>query len=180
MGYETELQFTEVILDKKHFREFRTYVEKNRDNDSQGFHYMLGYVYLGTNEHGYLDWNLSGSGKKYLRWLSGERPTPIDSIDIDAPEYIFVEFCPIEEESVGKWDESEAFIDWLSSYCISGQIIQISWEGDGAIVGWEFNRGRYRELRMAPVGNWRSRRPNIKLAQRRKAHKGGGKQKETP
>ena len=59
MGYETELQFTGVIIDNKRLQLFRTYVEKNRGNDGRAFHYMLQYLYLETNEHGYLDWNLS-------------------------------------------------------------------------------------------------------------------------
>src|SRR2546426_8984083 len=53
MGYETELQFTGVIIDNKRLQLFRTYVEKNRGNDSRAFHYMLQYLYLETNEHGY-------------------------------------------------------------------------------------------------------------------------------
>src|SRR5438034_8143356 len=49
MGYETELQFTGVIIDNKRLQLFRTYVEKNRGNDSRAFHYMLQYLYLETN-----------------------------------------------------------------------------------------------------------------------------------
>jgi hypothetical protein len=82
MGYETELQFTEVVIDKAKFRQFRTYVEKNRDNDSHPFQSVLRCLYLDTNEHGYLDWNLSKKEKNHLKWLSGERPVPIDSVDL--------------------------------------------------------------------------------------------------
>ena len=176
MGYETELQFTEVVVDKKRLPQFRSYVDDNRDNDSRPFHYMLRYVYLDTNEHGYLDWNLSNKEKKYLEWLSGERPARIASKDLDNIELAFVHFCAIEEESIGKWSEIDAFVEWLSSYCISGRIIEISREGDGAIRGWEFDRRRrYRELGLAPVGKWRSRSKNSNPARRniasRAAHK---------
>ncbi len=34
---------------------------------------MLRYLYLDTNEHGYLDWNLSKKEKKRLEWMSGDR-----------------------------------------------------------------------------------------------------------
>ena len=123
MGYETELQFTGVIIDNKRLQLFRTYVEKNRGNDSRAFHYMLQYLYLETNEHGYLDWNLSKDQKKQLKWLSGERPVPIQSIDFDKVDFVFVNFG-VEGETVGKWYESDAFVEWLSSYCMGGRIVR--------------------------------------------------------
>ena len=167
MGYETELQFTEAIVDKKRLQQFRTYVEGNRGNDSQPFHHMLRYLYLDTNEHGYLDWNLSKKEKKRLEWMSGERPVPIDSIHFDKVEFVFVNFCAIEEESAGKWYDSEEFVEWLSSYCIGGRIIEISREGDGVIRGWEFDRRRrHRELGLVPVGEWRSQSNNTEPARR--------------
>lgn len=135
MGYETELQFTGVIIDNKRLQLFRTYVEKNRGNDSRAFHYMLQYLYLETNEHGYLDWNLSKDQKKQLKWLSGERPVPIHSIDFDKVDFVFVNFG-VEGETVGKWYESDAFVEWLSSYCMGGRIVEISREGDGEISNY--------------------------------------------
>jgi len=165
MGYETELQITGVTIDNKGLQLFRTYVEKNRGNDSRAFHYMLQYLYLETNEHGYLDWNLSKDQKKQLKWLSGERPVPIHSIDFDKVDFVFVNFG-VEGETVGKWYESDAFVEWLSSYCMGGRIVEISREGDGEIRGWEFDRRRrYRELSLVPVGKWRS--SNTGLSRRR-------------
>jgi hypothetical protein len=100
MGYETELQITGVTIDKKCLQLFRTYVEKNKGNDSRPFHYMLQHLYLETNEHGYLDWNLSKDQKKRLESLSAERPVPIHSIDFDKVDFVFVNFG-VEGESVG-------------------------------------------------------------------------------
>ena len=166
MGYETELQFAGVIIDQKLLQLFRTYVEKNRGNDSRAFHYMLQYLYLETNEHGYLDWNLSKDQKKQLKWLSGERPVPIHSIDFDKVDFVFVNFG-VEGETAGKWYESDAFVEWLSSYCMGGRIIEISREGDGEIWGWEFDpRRRYRELGLVPVGKWRSSNTGLTPANR--------------
>jgi len=50
-------------LDKKCLQLFQTYVEKNKGNDSRAFHYMFQYLYLDTNEHGYLDWKLRSAAK---------------------------------------------------------------------------------------------------------------------
>ena len=173
MGYETELQFTGVIIDNKRLQLFRTYVEKNRGNDSRAFHYMLQYLYLETNEHGYLDWNLSKDQKKQLKWLSGERPVPIHSIDFDKVDFVFVNFG-VEGETAGKWYESEAFVEWLSSYCMGGRIIEISREGDGEIWGWEFDpRRRYRELGLVPIGKWCS--SNTGLSRRRTVRRSASK-----
>src|SRR5437867_1710306 len=66
------------------------------------------------------------------RWLSGERPVPIQSIDFDKVDFVFVNFG-VEGEKAGKWYESDAFVEWLSSYCMGGRIVEISREGDGEI-----------------------------------------------
>src|SRR5436309_1003876 len=151
----------------------RTYVEKNRGNDSRAFHYMLQYLYLETNEHGYLDWNLSKDQKKQLKCLSGERPVPIQSIDFDKVDFVFVNFG-VEGETVGKWYETDAFVEWLCSCCMGGRIVEISREGDGEIRGWEFDRRRrYRELSLVPVGKWRS--SNTDLSRRRTVRRSASK-----
>jgi len=69
------------------------------------------------------------------RWLSGERPVPIHSIDCDKVDFVFVNFG-VEGETVGKWYESESFVEWLSSYCMGGRIVEISREGDGEISNY--------------------------------------------
>ena len=98
---------------------------------------MLRYLYLSIDEHGYLDWNLSAEGKKHLKRLCDEKPVAIDSVDFDEVSQVWVEFCAIDTERVGKWYESEALVKWLTSYCIGGRIIEISREGDGGVWGWE-------------------------------------------
>jgi len=72
------------------------------------------------------------------RWLSGERPVPIQSIDFDKVDFVFVNFG-VEGEKAGKWYESDAFVEWLSSYCMGGRIVEISREGDGEISNYSAN-----------------------------------------
>jgi hypothetical protein len=156
MGYMTELEFVGVLIDKERMPQFRKYCEKHRDDDNRRFHYMLRYLFLSI-EYGYLDWNLSTEEKKHLKRLCGDKPIAIDSVDFDQVSDVWVEFGAIEDERVGKWYESGAFVKWLTSYCIGGRIIEVSREGDGEIWGWEFARRRfYRPLALAPVGRWLS------------------------
>ena len=72
------------------------------------------------------------------RWLSGERPVPIQSIDFDRVDFVFLNFG-VEGESAGKWYESDAFVEGLSSYCMGGRIVEISREGDGEISNYSAN-----------------------------------------
>ena len=107
------------------------------------------------------------------RWLSGERPVPIHSIDCDKVDFVFVNFG-VEGETVGKWYESDAFVEWLCSYCMGGRIVEISREGDGEIWGWEFDRRRrYRELGLVPIGKWCS--SNTGLSRRRTVRRSASK-----
>lgn len=54
----------------------------------------------------------------------------------------------------GKFNESEAFANWLCRHCDEGTIIQHSREGDGAAWGWEFKNGRIRHLELRPAASW--------------------------
>src|SRR2546427_4954117 len=45
--------------------------------------------------------------------LFRSRPVPIQSIDFDKVDFVFVNFG-VEGESAGKWYESDAFVEWLS------------------------------------------------------------------
>jgi len=38
-----------------------------------------------------------------------------------------------------QWYESDAFVEWLSSYCMGGRIVEISREGDGEISNYSAN-----------------------------------------
>jgi hypothetical protein len=159
MGYATELEFVDVVIDKERLPQFKKYCERHREDDNRRFHYMLRYLYLSTEEHGYLDWNLSAEEKKHLKRLSDEKPIAIDSVDFDEVSRVWLEFCAIDNERVGKWYETEALVKWLTSYCIGGRIVEISREGDGGVWGWEFaRRGFYRELALLPAGRWQSRK----------------------
>jgi hypothetical protein len=158
MGYYTELEFVEVLLDKERMPQFRKYCERHRDDDNRRFHYMLRYLYLSIDD-AHLDWNLSAEQKRHLKRNSGDKPVAIESVDFDEVSGVWVEFGAIENERSGKWYESRALVKWLTSYCIGGRIIEISREGDGGVWGWEFaRRGFYRELALLPAGRWQSRK----------------------
>jgi hypothetical protein len=58
---------------------------------------------------------------------------------------------------VGKWPKTEVIAEWLKLHSEKGgQLIQHSWEADGAAWGWEFDgKGRLRELALCSIGKWK-------------------------
>jgi hypothetical protein len=168
MGYLTELEFVDVLIDKERVPQFRKYCERHRDDENRRFHYMLRYLFLSI-EDGYLNWNLSAADKRHLQRYSGEKPLAIDSVDFDEVSSVWVEFGANDGDRVGKWYESKALVKWLTFYCIGGRIIEISREGDGLVWGWEFasrsgDRTRsprtafHRKLGLLPAGPWEPRK----------------------
>ena len=161
MGYETTLEFFDVTIQKKLIDDFIAYVDLHKkDENPSVFHWMLKYLCLSTNEHGYLSWNLDASTQRFLTKQWSEPPISIKSVDFKKTKYIFVEFNPNYPRRIGKWYQAPELVQWLANYCSGGKIIQTSQEGDGALWGWEINKdSKYRDLGLKPCSQWRKAKP---------------------
>lgn len=170
MGYYTTVEFVGVRLNKARLETFRKYVERYTNDASLDFHWMFKYLYLYTNEHGYLDWNLNEVGRKCLSENCGESPVRIETVDWPLVNQVFLHFGANEEDRFGKWYNLDRLVEWLAGDCEGGQIIVVSQEGDGAVWGWEFNkRCRYRQLVLQPRGHW-CKAPRMRLKFPASAH----------
>jgi hypothetical protein len=151
MGYETQIQFVDVMLRKDALVRFLADADEIIKRGQAG---MLRCMTIDTSS-GYLDWNLSTRQRGMLRRHTGDpliKPTLENLRNI---KKAFLQ-CWIDDEKdpIGRWGEADSFVPWLANYCCYGRVIETSQEGDGAVWGWEFGRKGVRELGIVPISDW--------------------------
>lgn len=163
MGFYTQLIFNNLELPRNCIRPLRDCARKILREKDHPWSYMLHFIYV-ENSHGdVIDLQLSKPMIKHLTATYG-RLLSLDEIARDAKleeseeedsNWYTLKWEPYKVGRLGKWHHTEDFVAWLSAYCISGQVFQITEENGGGLWGWEMTDGRFRELELKPKGRWK-------------------------
>lgn len=170
MGYYTELLFNEVRLIQGALRPLRESAISMINNKECKFGYMLNYIYIesaGGHDYGTIDLQASEAMGRELKKRGGTLPlawsevgagAPVAQDEEEADDIFWLEWDPYDGYS-GKWYHAVEFAAWVSTFCASGQLFELTQENDGGLWGWEFRDGMFRELELRPKGRWRRSRP---------------------
>ena len=169
MGFYTQLIFNEIEIPKECLLPLQDSARKISVQKDCPWSYMLKFLYVESSEGDIIDLQISKEMKKELRNLHGKPLTPLDKINIgeegegdneeaDDPWYVLA-WHPFDGGPWGKWYYAEGFAAWICSYCIGGQLFQLTQEEGGGLWGWQFSEGKFRELELKAKGRWRKCKP---------------------
>ena len=169
MGFETELLFNEIELAPGALGPLRESAMKSLSDRNCSCSYD-GYVdlYVESSDYRTINLEISESLGGELKKLLGTRPVPWSKLKVHNPQSDGEEdsddityrlaWYPYDGYS-GKWYHVGEFVAWVSAFCASGQLFQLTQEDGGGLWGWEFDGGMFRELELRSKGRWRRSKP---------------------
>jgi hypothetical protein len=127
--------------------------------------FMLNYIYVESSDYDIIDLQISKGTKRALTKIRGKTPLTLDQVlgnesacddntGDGADHWYTLSWFPHDVGESGKWYHVNEFAAWLSTYCVSGELFQITKENGGGLWGWEFQSGKFRELELKPKGRW--------------------------
>jgi hypothetical protein len=168
MGFETQLIFNNIEVPRKFLRPLQASARDVLLQSDCPWAYMLNYIYVESSECDIIDLQISKGLKKKLTKQHGGVPLTLEKMlgkvgasddkeDSDDPWYTLA-WDPYDGGDSGKWCDTDKFVAWLSPFCTSGQLFQVTQEDGGGLWGWAFQEGMFCELELKFKGRWRKPR----------------------
>lgn len=167
MGFETQLIFNNIEVPRKFLRPLQASAGDVLLQSECRWAFMLNYIYVESSDCEVIDLQISEATTRALTKQHGTAPLSLDrkfgkavecdDCEDDDPWYTLA-WDPYDVGDSGKWYDTGEFVEWLSRFCASGQLFQVTHENGGGLWGWEFHEGKFRELELKSKGRWRKPR----------------------
>jgi|GEM_PF-6389900 len=171
MGFETQLIFNNIELPQKCLLQLQASARQVLLQRDCPWAFMLNYIYVESSDCDIIDLQISKATKKVLTKQHGNMPLTLekmlgkagecdDNEDNEDDPWYTLGWDPYDVGDSGKWYDTDEFVAWLSQFCTSGQLFQVTQEDGGGLWGWEFQEGMFRELELKSKGRWKNPRPS--------------------